>query len=117
MSLSKRLLVLAAIAGSASAVNPALAAVTPRATTARAERNLLGAVRVFTHWNVGLTDRRTGLLPANTTARCAGRGKARHGAFASFVCVIRRDTLRIRVLYVVLRHNGFELRDHRVIRG
>jgi hypothetical protein len=94
----------------------AVAATTPRATSSQAERNLLGAVHVLARWRVGITERRTGVLPANTTARCVGRGRRVGGRFASFQCTIRRGTLRVRVLYLVLRRNGFELRDHRVVR-
>jgi hypothetical protein len=111
-----RLALVAALLLAAVAAPAATAAVTPRATSAQAERNLLGAVRVLDRWRVGITNRRTGVLPANTTARCVGRGRSVAGRFTSFQCTIRRGTLRVGVLYVVLKRNGFELRHHRVVR-
>lgn len=93
----------------------AWAAAIPRSTSAQAERNLLGAVRILRHWNLGITDRRTGLVPKNTTAKCRGRGSVRAGRYTLFTCVIRRGTLRVRVLYVTLPRSGFELRAHHLV--
>ncbi len=87
----------------------------PRSTSAQAERNLLGAVRILRRWNLGITDRRTGLVPKNTTAKCQGRGGAHGGRYTLFSCVIRRGTLRVRVLYVTLPRSGFELRAHHLV--
>jgi hypothetical protein len=87
----------------------------PRSTSAQAERNLLGAVRILRRWNLGITDRRTGLVPKNTTAKCRGRGGALRGRYTLFSCVIRRGALRVRVLYVTLPRSGFELRSHHLV--
>jgi hypothetical protein len=105
----------AAVLAAGTLASAADAATTPRVTPARAERNVLHAVRALARWHVGLADPHTGLLPANTTASCTGRGKSRRGAFSSLNCVIRHQTLRVSVLYVALRHNGFELRHHAVV--
>jgi hypothetical protein len=87
----------------------------PRSTSAQAERNLLGAVRILRRWNLGITDRRTGLVPKNTTAKCQGRGNALGGRYTLFTCVIRRGALRVRVLYVTLPRSGFELLSHHLV--
>lgn len=113
MALTLRLTILAAAlamtAGTASAGGA------PRSMSAQAERNLLGAVRILRRWNLGITDRRTGLVPKNTTAKCRGLGSALAGRYTLFTCVIRRGTLRVRVLYVTLPRSGFELRSHHLV--
>ncbi len=91
---------------------PAMLGGTAATTTARAERNILGATKTLNRWHVGITDPRTRLVRANTTVTCRGRGRHQAQGYASFTCVIRRRTLKVRVLYVALTGNGFELRHH-----
>ena len=105
----------AAVAALLLTAGAASAGGAPRSTSAQAERNLLGAVRILRRWNLGITDRRTGLVPKNTTAKCRGRGGALAGRYTLFTCVIRRGTLRVRVLYVTLPRSGFELRAHHLV--
>ena len=74
----------------------------------RAERNLLNATLLLERWHVGLVNPKSGLLLQNTTAACTGKGRRLSGGYTRFVCVLRRRTLVVRVLYVALSHSHFE---------
>jgi hypothetical protein len=96
----------------ATAVAPA--AGEPRQTRAAAERSLISAQRMLARWRVGLVDPHTRLIRNNVWVRCSGRGKAVHGRHTVFRCVLGHRRTRVTVTYVVLRRNGFEVRDRRV---
>ena len=106
---------LAALIGALVVTSTAWAARPPTSTSAQAERNLLGAVGILRRWNLGITDRTTGLVPKNTTATCHGQGKGLHGRYTLFTCMIRRGRLQVRVLYVTIPRSGFELRRHHLV--
>lgn len=94
----------------AAASGPAYALVAPRQTARRAEFNVLHAVRVLGRLSPGLIDPATNLLKNNSSAHCAGVGRAKAGAYTSLVCVVASRSVTLKLRYIVLRHNGFELR-------
>jgi hypothetical protein len=96
----------------ATAVAPA--AGDPRQTRSTAERNLISAQRMLARWRVGLVDPHTRLIRNNVWVRCSGRGKAVLARHTGFRCVLGHRRTRVTVTYVVLRRNGFEVRDRSV---
>jgi hypothetical protein len=98
-------------------VAPASALAPARHTARQAQTNVLRASRVLGRFSPALLDPRTKLLKNNSTAVCAGHGKARRAAYSTFTCVVRNGRLRVAVRYLAQSHNGFELKRIRVWRA
>jgi len=105
----KQVGVILAVALAAVAVTHSALAAGPRQTKQRAERNLLSATRVIARWHVGLVNPKSGLVRQNTTAACRGAGAGTARGYSSFTCVVKHARTVVRVRYVALRRNGFEL--------
>ncbi len=97
-------------------VSTAGAATTPRQTEAGAEQAILLAQRMLKRWGVGLVNPHTGLIRDNVWVGCSGRGRGERGRHTHFRCVVGHQTTRVTVTYVVLRGNGFEVRNRRITR-
>jgi hypothetical protein len=69
---------------------------------------------MLARWRVGLVDPHTRLIRNNVWVRCSGRGKAVLARHTGFRCVLGHRRTRVTVTYVVLRRNGFEVRDRSV---
>jgi hypothetical protein len=81
-----------------------------RQTKAQAEITLLHATKALAALSPRLIDPRTRLVRTNTRAVCKGLGRARHGKYLRFRCVIANGRLRFLVSYVAFGQNGRVLR-------
>jgi len=78
-------------------------------TKAQAERNILNAPRALARWNKEFVNPETHLVRRNVAVRCTGVGRERAGRFNRFACVVGYKTLRVKMTYLALFSNGFEL--------
>lgn len=78
-------------------------------TKQQAERNILNAPRALARWNKAFVNPETHLVRRNVVVGCTGLGRSRYGRFNRFSCVVRYDLLHVRMTYLALFSNGFEL--------
>jgi hypothetical protein len=78
-------------------------------TKAQAERNILNAPRALARWNKSLVNPETHLVRRNVAVACSGVGRERAGRFNRFECVVRYRLIRVKMTYLALFSNGFEL--------